>query len=956
MALVLASSSAASAIPPTKELQDAVEDFQKILNDDQRAELQKLRTIPDADAVLVFTAQLDISAARSRGPSIASRLHSVLQFVRESSAIIDTFVSSHPEIAALVWGGVKMTMQIVLNFTSYYERISDLFMQFGRDCPRFADDQALFPDSTGLQKAICDFNASIIRCCKHLVEALRRPWQTQVRNAFFQSFQQEFSPDLNMIRICGLEVKQAIKLAKAKADNQDQKLQQLEREAASAGRRSLRQFISRVDGSLDNIKKEQLQQDLRRAVGSGKTVLTASAIEHMTTMRIEGHLAELSHSSSLNLRTQPPFPPKPHYAPFFDNLWTPLRLSDEWESRLAQLDRKPSSEVEILTTLLGQTIDQTDVFYVFIDGIDEFEPSQRRALLASLASVTSESRLRIFLSSRESLSGELRECVPAISTISMACAEATTDIDTFVKETLQERRRNGDLRVGSSPIIDDVQQALIDRADGIRDLRPNFIRVDEELGTAEFAHRAVQEFIIEDVPGHELAEFNFNPEDAEHHAGEICVTYLNFSDFVATLAQRQQPFKLEPAGLAYSALTNSFKLPRPISIALAKRRKHSTEADLSAYMRSDDTEATNLANSLYPFLAYASVQWISHTSRFSRRDSRTWSTWSRFITQGRALAEMPWPNPEEPADFSRYLLTWSLANRHFAAIRLLVAIGKIRGAEKIEAIKRTATEGDANLLDALLEGISAAEATLLSFILRKSSKRGQNEIVKLLVSAGVRIDEDNPELGGQSALYVPSKLGHAEVVRLLLSPGASVKERPTIKWHAALEAASEGGHDEVVRLLLSAGAKVSDGALLVASREGHVGVVQLLLSAGANVNALSLSRERTALEATSENGHVEVVRLLLSAGADVNACAAPLGRTALQRASEGGHVEVVQLLLGAGADVNVRSYRLGRTALLEASEGGHVEVVRLLLAAGADEQISRADLSRRPLAQTSRAD
>lgn len=112
MALVRSSRYDASKTPPTKELQNAVDDFRRILTDDQRAELRKLRAVPDANAVLVFTAQLDISSARSRGPSIASRLHSVLQFVRESSAIIDTFVSSHPEIAALVWGSVKLTMQV----------------------------------------------------------------------------------------------------------------------------------------------------------------------------------------------------------------------------------------------------------------------------------------------------------------------------------------------------------------------------------------------------------------------------------------------------------------------------------------------------------------------------------------------------------------------------------------------------------------------------------------------------------------------------------------------------------------------------------------------------------------------------------------------------------------------------------------------------------------------------
>ncbi|CRK18087.1 hypothetical protein BN1723_011489 [Verticillium longisporum] len=63
----------------------------------------------------------------------------------------------------------------MVNYTSYFEALSGLFMAFSRQCPRFAEYQALYPGSTQLQKALCDFHASIIRCCKHAVEAIQRP-------------------------------------------------------------------------------------------------------------------------------------------------------------------------------------------------------------------------------------------------------------------------------------------------------------------------------------------------------------------------------------------------------------------------------------------------------------------------------------------------------------------------------------------------------------------------------------------------------------------------------------------------------------------------------------------------------------------------------------------------------------------------------------------------------------
>jgi hypothetical protein len=93
-------------------LKDALSDFQSILTDDDIRELHKVKTVPDTDAVLVFTAQLDLRNRTRKGRSIASRLYSVLQSVRDFCSVVGVVVSSHPEIAALVWGSVKLTMLV----------------------------------------------------------------------------------------------------------------------------------------------------------------------------------------------------------------------------------------------------------------------------------------------------------------------------------------------------------------------------------------------------------------------------------------------------------------------------------------------------------------------------------------------------------------------------------------------------------------------------------------------------------------------------------------------------------------------------------------------------------------------------------------------------------------------------------------------------------------------------
>lgn len=95
-----------------KLLQEALDDFQAALTVDQRKRLRELETVPDFNAVIKFTTELDAQNAQRRSPSVASRISKVLESVQQFAQIVDTFVSSNPSIAALVWGSVKLTMLV----------------------------------------------------------------------------------------------------------------------------------------------------------------------------------------------------------------------------------------------------------------------------------------------------------------------------------------------------------------------------------------------------------------------------------------------------------------------------------------------------------------------------------------------------------------------------------------------------------------------------------------------------------------------------------------------------------------------------------------------------------------------------------------------------------------------------------------------------------------------------
>ena len=146
----------------------------------------------------------------------------------------------------------------------------------------------------------------------------------------------------------------------------------------------------------------------------------------------------------------------------------PLTLSEETEADLVEIDQKPSTGLVELTVLLRKRVAQSKIFYIFIDALDEFEPTERRALLNLLVSLDSGgSGLRVFLAGRESLSGELKSKLTGIGHVSMASAQANPDISLYIEEALQEKIEERDLVVGDQLLILDIKQALVEHADGM---------------------------------------------------------------------------------------------------------------------------------------------------------------------------------------------------------------------------------------------------------------------------------------------------------------------------------------------------------------------------------------------------------------------------------------------------------------------------------------------------------
>jgi hypothetical protein len=118
--------------------------------------------------------------------------------------------------------------------------------------------------------------------------------------------------------------------------------------------------------------------------------------------------------------------------------------------------------------LAQQAISDSNTFYVFIDGLDESDIAERRALLEALSSLISTTlHLKVFISGRDSVHLDIKGRFSNMEHISMSSDKIASDICLYIETTIQERIQNRDLIVGDPRLLDDIKQTLSEHADGM---------------------------------------------------------------------------------------------------------------------------------------------------------------------------------------------------------------------------------------------------------------------------------------------------------------------------------------------------------------------------------------------------------------------------------------------------------------------------------------------------------
>ncbi|KAJ4169252.1 hypothetical protein NW754_001337 [Fusarium falciforme] len=95
---------------------------------------------PDIHDVMRLTAEIDrrVAGKVGGGRCFGTRLVSVLEAVQRFAALGDIVVGgSQNMIACGVWSLVRITLLMLVNISSWFDKLSELFMTVGRSAPRY---------------------------------------------------------------------------------------------------------------------------------------------------------------------------------------------------------------------------------------------------------------------------------------------------------------------------------------------------------------------------------------------------------------------------------------------------------------------------------------------------------------------------------------------------------------------------------------------------------------------------------------------------------------------------------------------------------------------------------------------------------------------------------------------------------------------------------------------------
>ncbi|KAL5360422.1 hypothetical protein BJX96DRAFT_184527 [Aspergillus floccosus] len=449
-----------STLKPVVRLSQAVSDFQASIPQEEKSKFQKwtlsLSTEPpEAWDVPKLTSEIDRHVSGKTRRCYGPRFMNVLQAVQQYASLGDIVIGGSQNLAAC---GVWAVM--LSRGTAYLENLSLLFMEAGRNAPRYQDMALLYPRSRTLQDALCEYFIVVVRICQHAVQFVKKSTLSRISSAVFDSALPQFQTDINkwatVIRDEVTWLNSQVVVDESKQNSAFRKM--VTKFKDSSGRHYQLEAKLRLLDACSTLDYQTPWKQARKKgvatwfttapayqqwqqqslsgtllcsgkLGSGKTTLMASMVDDLVSTSGKGNLVyffcRYDIAESLTARA------------IFGSLTRQLLCQQTIE--LTRLQQDYASQItlgcdmmlEVLQTLLSRNQN----YYILIDGLDECPQS---------AVVKGFARLQ-----------------------TLKAPDMNPDIEAYIDSELQERLQSDKLSIGDPTIVLSIQEALLKGAQGM---------------------------------------------------------------------------------------------------------------------------------------------------------------------------------------------------------------------------------------------------------------------------------------------------------------------------------------------------------------------------------------------------------------------------------------------------------------------------------------------------------
>ncbi|RKK82859.1 hypothetical protein BFJ68_g16400 [Fusarium oxysporum] len=805
------------------------------LSDEQKAAFdsnkrQSCQSPPNIHDVMRLTAEIDRRVAGNVGGGrcFGTRLVNVLEAVQRFAALGDIVVGgSQNMIACGVWSLVRMTLLMLVNVSSWFDKLSELFMTVGRSAPRYQAMALLYPRSKKLQSHLSEYFLVVVRICHDLLKLTQKSMFAQLVSFTTESDMSSYQSDFDL---WANAIKEEVNLLMAEQlQEQSRRLGLLHQYSESESHRKKLENRLRILDSCSTYDYQTTWKEIRRCGNTSWFTLQREYQDwkvrsESCTLLYTGKLGSGKSISlanmvdDLNLRRQgsPPVayffcrhdaPESRRARTILGALARQLLCTIEEPTAMSEdlvVTGPPVLDSDGILRLLNRTLNPTCRAYFILDGLDECDESQKEDVILRLRKIQTICPLLICLSFREE-AGKAPALYPEIMArpSKISIPENNPDIAEFIQTELERRVELGRLRVGEPTLVLEIRDALLERAQGM------FLWVVLQINslcqakTDESIRR-----VLADLP-RDLPE-----------------TFSRILKQSAALGKEDQRRALELITVACRPLTTD-----------------ELREALGVVPGDPDWNPARMPNDIYAALACCgslvivdeetlSVKLIHHSVK-------------QFLLSGQESV-------------AGQTFTIQDANKTMAGVVVTYLNYGIFDTQLSNTVVPQVRHGAVpmKVISSVLDSQSVQK---LALRLLKSQ-----EPLNIDISKDGAIDSKNRF--GRTTLSWAAERGHEAVVRQLLEKDAAIDSKNRF-GRTPLWLATEGGHEAVVRLLLEKGAAIDsedgDGRtpLWLAAGRGHEAVVRLLLEKGAT-SELKGGNGQTTLSWAAERGHEAVVRLL----------------------------------------------------------------------------------------------